>query len=131
MPESPRCANNLQTLIQTLIVSSQRWLIDSGRDEEGMIVIADLHGGDMNGTVAKAEFNEIKDKVVAEVCHCVVLSPLAMRSQCFVASFWGGPVVQNDVEEISKTCIISNVLSGFCTTCKYLGTFNTLISLKF
>lgn len=123
MPESPRCANNLQTLIQTLIVSSQRWLIDSGRDEEGMIVIADLHGGDMNGTVAKAEFNEIKDKVVAEVCHCVVLSPLAMRSQCFVASFWGGPVVQNDVEEISKTCIISNVLSGFCTTCKYLGTF--------
>lgn len=37
-----------------------------------MTVIADLHGGDMNGIVARAEFNEIKDKVVAEVCHCVV-----------------------------------------------------------
>lgn len=46
----------------------QRWLVDKGKDDEGMIVLADLHGGDLNGTVARAEFNEIKDKVVAEVC---------------------------------------------------------------
>jgi hypothetical protein len=57
-----------------------RWLIDNGRDEEGMIVIADLHGGDMNGTVAKAEFNEIKDKVVAEVCCRTVISVVKVIS---------------------------------------------------
>jgi len=39
-----------------------------------MVVIADLHGGDMNGIVAKAEFNEIKSKVVAEVCYRVVIA---------------------------------------------------------
>jgi hypothetical protein len=32
-----------------------------------MRVIADLHGGDMDNPVAKAEFQEIKDKVLLEV----------------------------------------------------------------
>ena len=44
-----------------------RWLIDIGRDEEGMRVLADLHGGDLENRVAKAEFREIKDTVLADV----------------------------------------------------------------
>ncbi|KAI0800970.1 general substrate transporter [Fomes fomentarius] len=45
---------------------SPRWLIDVDRDEEGMQVIADLHGGDPEDVVAKAEFQEIKDRVTLE-----------------------------------------------------------------
>ena len=36
------------------------------RDEEGMRVIADLHGGDSEDLLAKAEFQEIKDRVIFE-----------------------------------------------------------------
>ena len=42
-------------------------MIDVDRDEEGMRVIADLHGGDPEDIVAKAEFQEIKDRVIFEV----------------------------------------------------------------
>ncbi|KAI1793853.1 general substrate transporter [Ganoderma leucocontextum] len=45
---------------------SPRWLIDVDRDEEGMRVIADLHGGDPEDLLAKAEFQEIKDRVTFE-----------------------------------------------------------------
>ena len=45
-----------------------RWLIDTDRDMEGMRVIADLHGGDLENEIVKAEFREIKDKVISEVC---------------------------------------------------------------
>jgi len=46
---------------------SLRWLIDTNKDDEGMRVIADLHGGDLDDPIAKAEFREIKDKVLMEV----------------------------------------------------------------
>ena len=36
-------------------------------DEQGMEVIADLHGGDPTNTVAIAEFEEIREKVQEEV----------------------------------------------------------------
>ena len=42
-------------------------MIDVDRDEEGMKVIADLHGGDPEDLLAKAEFQEIKDRVIFEV----------------------------------------------------------------
>lgn len=42
---------------------SPRWLIDNDRDTEGMQVIADLHGGDFEDASAKAEFQEIKDRI--------------------------------------------------------------------
>ncbi|KAJ7133482.1 hypothetical protein C8R44DRAFT_829310 [Mycena epipterygia] len=45
---------------------SPRWLIDTDKDEEGMRVLVDLHGGDPHDPVAKAEFREIKDKVLME-----------------------------------------------------------------
>lgn len=43
------------------------WLIDVDRDDEGMRVIADLHGGDPEDLAAKIEFREIKERVIAEV----------------------------------------------------------------
>jgi hypothetical protein len=45
---------------------SPRWLIDTDKDDEGLRVIADLHGGDLENVVAKAEYREIKDKVIME-----------------------------------------------------------------
>ncbi|KAF7306820.1 General substrate transporter [Mycena indigotica] len=49
-----------------IMPESPRWLIDTGKDAEGMEVIADLHGGDPDNLVAVAEFEEIKDKVQEE-----------------------------------------------------------------
>ncbi|KAJ7769116.1 hypothetical protein DFH07DRAFT_1006825 [Mycena maculata] len=45
---------------------SPRWLIDTDKDEEGMKVLVDLHGGDPHDPIAKAEFEEIKNKVLME-----------------------------------------------------------------
>ncbi|KAJ7075823.1 general substrate transporter [Mycena belliarum] len=45
---------------------SPRWLIDTDKDDEGMRVLIDLRGGDPHDRVALAEFQEIKDKVMAE-----------------------------------------------------------------
>jgi hypothetical protein len=44
-----------------------RWLIDTDKDVEGMRVIADLHGGNLDNPIAVAEYREIKDKVHEEV----------------------------------------------------------------
>ncbi|KAH9175469.1 general substrate transporter [Lactarius sanguifluus] len=49
-----------------VIPESPRWLIDVDRDDEGMQVIADLHGGDPEDLTAKTEFREIKERVIAE-----------------------------------------------------------------
>ncbi|KAF8074109.1 hypothetical protein FPV67DRAFT_1480790 [Lyophyllum atratum] len=64
---------SLQCLIGAVLAAgslmmpeSPRWLIDNDKDEDGMRVLADLHGGDMDDPVAKAEFHEIKDKVLLE-----------------------------------------------------------------
>jgi hypothetical protein len=43
------------------------WLIDHDKDVEGMQVIADLHGGDPEDLVARAEFQEIKERVLLDV----------------------------------------------------------------
>ncbi|KIM41184.1 hypothetical protein M413DRAFT_445884 [Hebeloma cylindrosporum] len=67
IPLSLQCVIGVILAVGSLLMpESPRWLIDNGRDEEGMEVIADLHGGDLNGAVARAEFDEIKDRVVAE-----------------------------------------------------------------
>ncbi|KAI5123777.1 hypothetical protein M0805_000366 [Coniferiporia weirii] len=49
-----------------LMPESPRWLIDTDQDDEGMRVIADLHGGDPNNRVAREEFREIKERVQQE-----------------------------------------------------------------
>lgn len=51
---------------RVLFKISPSWLIDHDKDDEGMRVLADLHGGDPEDMVAKAEFQEIKDRVIAE-----------------------------------------------------------------
>ena len=43
------------------------WLIDNDKDAEGLRVLIDLHGGDPEDMTAKEEFQEIKDRVMAEV----------------------------------------------------------------
>ena len=50
-----------------LLTLLSRWLIDTDQDEEGMQVIADLHGGDLDDPIAVAEFQEIKGKVREDV----------------------------------------------------------------
>lgn len=43
---------------------SPRWLLDKDRDEEGMRVLADLHGkGDPRAARARQEYREIKENV--------------------------------------------------------------------
>jgi len=45
-----------------------RWLIDNGRELDGLQVIVDLHGGDSDDPTATAVYQEIKDKVREDVC---------------------------------------------------------------
>lgn len=45
-----------------------RWLIDNDKEMEGLQVIADLHGGDLDDPIAMAVYQEIKDKVREVVC---------------------------------------------------------------
>ncbi|PBK75256.1 general substrate transporter [Armillaria solidipes] len=49
-----------------VLPESPRWLIDTDKDDEGLRVLADLHGGDLDNVVARAEYQEIKDKVIME-----------------------------------------------------------------
>jgi len=51
-------------------LSDPSWLLDHDRDVDGMRVIADLHGGDLENASAKAEFQEIKDRVDFDVSDC-------------------------------------------------------------
>ncbi len=50
-----------------VLPESPRWLIDTDKDDEGLRILADLHGGDLDNVVARAEYQEIKDKVIMEV----------------------------------------------------------------
>ena len=73
LPDLLSClrAHGRPTSIRTLPTrsnsSGSRWLLDHDRDADGMQVIADLHGGDPENASAKAEFQEIKDRVTFDV----------------------------------------------------------------
>ncbi|KAH6916835.1 sugar transporter STP1 [Coprinopsis sp. MPI-PUGE-AT-0042] len=50
-----------------ILPESPRWLIDHSKDAEGLRVIADLHGaGDLNSEAVRAEYQEIRSKVLEE-----------------------------------------------------------------
>lgn len=67
IPLSVQCIIGALLAAGSLIMpESPRWLIDTDKDEEGMRVIADLHGGDPEDLVARAEFQEIKERVMFE-----------------------------------------------------------------
>lgn len=69
------------------IPESPRWLLDMDRDEEGMRVLADLHGeGDPDNELAKDEFREIKEGVLAEVSSSG--DPLLLWFACLCALLW-------------------------------------------
>ncbi|KAG6810646.1 hypothetical protein H0H92_010909 [Tricholoma furcatifolium] len=57
---------------------SPRWLIDTDKDDEGLRILADLHGGDIDNPLAQEEFREIKDKVLFERKHGAERTYLAM-----------------------------------------------------
>jgi len=64
---------------------SPRWLLDTDQDEEGMGVLADLHGdGDPEDERAQEEFREIKEGVLAEVSPRLVSLSLPLRRLCRV-----------------------------------------------
>lgn len=48
-----------------IIAETPRWLLDNDYDDEGMVVIANLHGGgDVFDPVARQEFRDIKESVL-------------------------------------------------------------------
>lgn len=84
-----------------MLNSQLRWLIDTDKDDEGMRVIADLHGGDIDDPVAKAEFNEIKEKVLFEVSGVYDVADLLLSIYLFhLAPIWRGSIICHDVEKI-------------------------------
>ncbi|KAJ3491048.1 hypothetical protein NLI96_g975 [Meripilus lineatus] len=65
IPLSVQCIIGILLAVGSLMIpESPRWLIDTDKDEEGMRVLADLHGGDLDDIIAKAEFQEIKERVM-------------------------------------------------------------------
>ena len=68
MPLFIQCVIGFILAAGTLVIpESPRWLIDTDKEEEGLRVIADLHGGNPNHPTALAEFQEIKEKVLEDV----------------------------------------------------------------
>lgn len=67
-PLSIQCAiGALLAFGSVWIPESPRWLLDIGQDEQGMQVLADLHGeGDPADPKAREEFREIKEGVIAD-----------------------------------------------------------------
>ncbi|KAF7776562.1 hypothetical protein Agabi119p4_4955 [Agaricus bisporus var. burnettii] len=57
---------------------SPRWLIYNSRNEDGLRVIADLHGGDLDNEKAVLEFEEIREKVLQELSLFLRL-PISLR----------------------------------------------------
>ena len=116
LPESPRYMKRLFPIISLslTVFSMQRWLVDTDRDSEGMRVIADLHGGDLDDPIAKAEFREIKDKVVADVCDFLNAVMGLSDVWLLLASIWARTNILAHVEKIQTESIACHVVTSFC-----------------
>jgi hypothetical protein len=65
-----------------------------------MQVIADLHGGDLEDTSAKAEFQEIKDRVNFDVSSHWFFQLIYNAEISPPAGVWRGALLQGHVEEV-------------------------------
>ncbi|ANB11610.1 glucose-inactivated glycerol proton symporter STL1 [Sugiyamaella lignohabitans] len=66
LPLFLQCVMGTLLLLGSLIIAeTPRWLLDNDYDDEGMVAIADLHGGgDIYNPQARQEFREIKEAVL-------------------------------------------------------------------
>lgn len=66
LPLFMQCIMGTLLAVGSLVISeSPRWLLDNDHDEEGMVVLANLHGGgDIHNERARDEFREIKGNVL-------------------------------------------------------------------
>jgi hypothetical protein len=84
-----------------------------------MQVIADLHGGDLEDALAKAEFQEIKDRVNFDVSH-PSLTPWSSQhaKKSCTAGIWRGAFLQSHVGEVQTQSFIGHVIPGLRSTSK-------------
>jgi len=63
-----QCVMGALLALGALIISeTPRWLLDNDHDEDGMIVIAMLHGGgDVTSHIAREEYREIKKNILIQ-----------------------------------------------------------------
>jgi len=68
LPLFMQCIMGSLLAVGALVISeSPRWLLDNDHDEEGMVVLANLHGGgDVYNERAREEFREIKMNVLLQ-----------------------------------------------------------------
>lgn len=68
LPLFLQCIMGILLLLGSFVIAeTPRWLLDNDYDEEGMVVIANLHGGgDVFNPVARQEFRDIKQSVLIQ-----------------------------------------------------------------
>jgi len=71
-----------------MFFASFRWLVDVGRYDEGMTVIADLRGGSLDDPIAREEFREIKEVVEQEVRSTLAWYFAVLIQMRFTAHIW-------------------------------------------
>lgn len=82
IPLFVQCLGGILLGVGSLVVpESPRYLVDSDQDEEGLAVIADFHGSELDDPMVREEFKVIKDAVLADVSRCVAHSSLLMDFQ--------------------------------------------------
>lgn len=81
-----------------------------------MRVLVDLHGGDPDDVLAKAEFTEIKERVMFDVrsftddsCIPTDRGTARKRRRAYICL---------DVEAIQTACAVGYVVTSLCSACK-------------
>lgn len=118
-----------------LIAETPRWLLDNDHDEEGLVVIANLHGGgDVDSPLAKQEYREIKQSVLihrleGERSYADMWKKykkrvlIAMSSQMFaqlnginVISYYA-PLVFEEAGWVGRSAILMTGINGLVYVC--------------
>jgi hypothetical protein len=74
------------------------WLLDAGDDDVGLQVLVDLHGGDPDNSMARAEFTEIQEVVAEAVRDGGVACDSSLIPA--VASLWKRSLLQIHVASV-------------------------------